>query len=133
MGYAGGQTEKPTYKAVCSDSTGHAEAIEIEYDPSLVSYGALLEIFWANHDPTTPNRQGLNSGSQYRSVIFYADAEQETAARASKAKLEQSGRFRRPIVTEIVPATTFWPAEDNHQQYYEKQGFSGSSATTIRR
>lgn len=133
MGYAGGQTAKPTYKAVCSDSTGHAEAIEIEYDPTVVSYEALLEIFWANHDPTTPNRQGPNVGSQYRSVIFYADAEQETAARASKAKLEQSGRFRRPIVTEIVPATTFWPAEDYHQQYYEKQGFAESSASTIRR
>ena len=133
MGYAGGHTEKPTYRSVCSDSTGHAEAVEVEYDPSKVSYEALLDIFWANHDPTTPNRQGPNVGSQYRSAIFFADAEQEAAARASKETLEKSGRFRRPITTEIRPAETFWRAEEYHQQYYEKHSSGASCASTIQR
>jgi peptide-methionine (S)-S-oxide reductase len=125
VGYTGGQLANPTYEAVCTDRTGHAEAIEVEYDPQQVRYEDLLEIFWATHDPTTPNRQGPDVGTQYRSAIFYHDAAQEAAAIASKERQEKSGRFRRPIVTQIVPATTFYPAEDYHQQYNEKRGIEG--------
>jgi peptide-methionine (S)-S-oxide reductase len=121
VGYTGGTLANPTYEAVCSHTTGHAEAIEVQYDPAEVSYDELLEIFWGLHDPTQLNRQGPDVGSQYRSAIFVHSPEQDKAARASKERLEQSGRHRRPIVTEIVPAATFWPAEDYHQRYFEKR------------
>ncbi len=121
VGYTGGDVPDPSYEEVCSDSTGHAEAVEIEFDPTTISYAALLARFWTIHDPTTPNRHGLDVGSQYRSAIFFHNPTQEALARSAKAKLEREGRFRRPIVTEIVPATTFYSAEDHHQQYYEKR------------
>jgi len=122
VGYAGGTHRNPTYQDVCSDETGHAEVVEVEYDPSKVSYEDLLRVFWENHDPTTLNRQGPDVGTQYRSVIFYHSAEQKAAAEASKAALAKSGGYRRPIVTEIVPAPEFWRAEEYHQQYLEKRG-----------
>ncbi len=123
VGYTGGHVPHPTYEQVCSDTTGHAEAVRVVYDPSRVTYEELLEVFWNCHDPTTPNRQGPDVGSQYRSVIFYHTPEQEAAARESKAALRASGRFGdRPIVTEIVPAQTFWRAEEYHQRYIEKHG-----------
>ncbi|MGH9593324.1 MAG: peptide-methionine (S)-S-oxide reductase MsrA [Bryobacteraceae bacterium] len=125
VGYTGGKTADPTYQDVCTGRTGHAEALEVEFDPKLVRYEDLLEVFWAVHDPTTPNRQGPDVGTQYRSAIYFHDAEQEMAARASKERAEKSGRFKRPIVTEITPAGTFYPAEDYHQQYYEKRGLRG--------
>lgn len=124
VGYAGGDFANPTYKDVCSDRTGHAEVVEVEYDPSRASYEDLLTVFWENHDPTTLNRQGPDVGSQYRSAIFFHTPEQETAARASKELLDRNGRFRRPIVTQIEPAQTFWRAEDYHQQYLEKRGLA---------
>jgi peptide-methionine (S)-S-oxide reductase len=124
VGYMGGRTEKPTYEEVCSDKTGHAEAVEVTYDPARVSYDALLNVFWQNHDPTTPNRQGPDVGEQYRSAIFYQSPAQEAAAKASKARLEGERRYKRPIVTEIVSATPFYRAEDYHQQYLEKRGLS---------
>ena len=124
VGYEGGTMKNPTYRDVCTDRTGHAEVVEVEYDPEKVSYEDLLKVFWANHDPTTLNRQGPDVGTQYRSVIFYHTPEQQVAALASKEKLEKSGRYRRPIVTEIVPATSFYRAEDYHQQYLEKRGLS---------
>jgi len=123
-GYTGGALEKPTYEDVCSDTTGHAEAVQVEFDPAQVSYDDLLSLFWRIHDPTTPNRQGPDIGSQYRSAVFFHSPEQETAARASKAKQEASGRHRRPIVTEISPASRFWRAEEYHQRYNEKHGRS---------
>ena len=122
VGYSGGEVEHPTYEDVCTDTTGHAEVVEVDYDPASVSYDALLDVFWNGHDPTQLNRQGPDSGTQYRSAIFFHTREQETAARASKERLEQSGRFPRPIVTEISPAQTFWRAEDYHQQYLAKRG-----------
>jgi peptide-methionine (S)-S-oxide reductase len=122
VGYTGGTLENPTYQEVCSDRTGHAEAVEVEYDPAQVSYEELLQLFWENHDPTQLNRQGPDYGSQYRSSIFTHTPEQEAAARASKAALAASGRYRRPIATEIVPATNFYRAEEYHQQYLEKRG-----------
>ncbi len=125
VGYTGGQVANPTYESVCTDRTGHAEAIEVEFDPKQVRYEDLLEIFWSTHDPTTPNRQGPDVGTQYRSAIFFHDAAQEAAALASKERQEKSGRFRRPIVTQIVTAGIFYPAEDYHQQYYEKRGLHG--------
>jgi peptide-methionine (S)-S-oxide reductase len=124
VGYTGGNLDNPTYKDVCSDRTGHAEAVEVEYDPARVSYDQLLNIFWENHDPTQLNRQGPDFGSQYRSAIFFESPAQEQAARVSKANLEKSGRFSRPIVTQIVPAVTFYEAEDYHQQYLEKRGLA---------
>jgi peptide-methionine (S)-S-oxide reductase len=124
VGYVGGTKPNPTYQDVCSDTTGHAEAVEIEFDPAQVSYETLLGIFWENHDPTTPNRQGPDCGSQYRSAIFYHNAAQQLAAEASVEALGKSARFRRPIVTQIVPAPEFWPAEDYHQQYLQKRGVS---------
>jgi peptide-methionine (S)-S-oxide reductase len=124
VGYTGGELKNPTYKDVCSDRTGHAEAVEVDYDPAKVKYDDLLQVFWENHDPTQLNRQGPDFGSQYRSAIFYHSPEQEQAARASKEKLEKSGRFRRSIVTQIVPAVTFYEAEDYHQQYLEKRGLA---------
>ena len=124
VGYEGGTMKNPTYRDVCTDRTGHAEVVEVEYDPEKIAYEDLLKIFWENHDPTTKNRQGPDVGTQYRSVIFYHTPEQQAAALASKERLEKSGRYRRPIVTEVVPATTFYPAEDYHQQYLEKRGLS---------
>jgi peptide-methionine (S)-S-oxide reductase len=121
-GYAGGSTENPTYEQVCSHTTGHAEVVEIEFDPAEVSYATLLDIFWNNHDPTTLNRQGPDIGDQYRSVVFYHSPEQKAAAEAKKAELDKSGRFRRPIVTQIEPAPTFHRAEEYHQQYLRKRG-----------
>ena len=124
VGYEGGTMKNPTYRDVCTDRTGHAEAVEVEYNPEEISYEDLLKVFWANHDPTTLNRQGPDVGTQYRSVIFYHTPEQQVAALASKEKLEKSGRYRRPVVTEIVPASSFYRAEDYHQQYLEKRGLS---------
>lgn len=124
VGYTGGHFKNPTYEDVCSGQTGHAEAVEVEYDPALVNYDQLLEIFWANHDPTTLNRQGPDHGTQYRSAIFFHSPAQEKAAKASKEKLEKSKKFGRPIVTEIVPASEFWKAEEYHQQYLAKKGLS---------
>lgn len=124
VGYTGGSLKSPSYKDVCTDRTGHAEAVEVTYDPSRVSYEDLLKVFWQNHDPTTLNRQGPDVGTQYRSAIFYHTPEQESAARASKDELEKSKLYRRPIVTQIVPAVDFWDAEDYHQQYLEKRGLA---------
>lgn len=121
VGYTGGHLDNPTYEMVCSDTTGHAEAVEIKYDPEEVSYGQLLDIFWLSHNPTTPNRQGPDHGSQYRSVIFYHTNEQKAIAEKSKKELEQSGKWSDPIVTKIVPAPKFWPAEEYHQKYHQKQ------------
>jgi peptide-methionine (S)-S-oxide reductase len=124
VGYTGGHTDKPSYEDVCTDRTGHAEAVEVTYDPSRVTYEQLLNVFWENHDPTTPNRQGPDVGEQYRSAIFVHSPAQEAAAKASKAHLEAEHRFRRPIVTQIVPARAFHRAEEYHQQYLEKRGLS---------
>jgi peptide-methionine (S)-S-oxide reductase len=117
-GYSGGRTENPTYGDVCSGATGHAEVIEVEYDPSKVSYEELLEVFWREHDPTQLNRQGPDVGTQYRSVIFFFTPEQEAAAHASKEKAQE--RFKKPIATQIVPASEFYRAEEYHQRYFEK-------------
>jgi peptide-methionine (S)-S-oxide reductase len=122
VGYTGGMLDNPTYHDVCTDRTGHAEVVQVEYDPAQVSYDDLLKVFWENHDPTTLNRQGPDYGTQYRSAIFYHTPEQQAAAEASKERLQASGRFRRPIVTEITPATAFYRAEEYHQQYLEKRG-----------
>jgi peptide-methionine (S)-S-oxide reductase len=124
VGYTGGQTANPTYKDVCTDRTGHAEAVEVTYDPAKLPYEKLLEVFWENHDPTQVNRQGPDWGTQYRSAIFFTTPEQEAAAGASKAALEKSRRFSKPIATQIVPAETFYEAEDYHQQYLEKKGLA---------
>jgi peptide-methionine (S)-S-oxide reductase len=124
VGYSGGKSANPTYEEVCTDRTGHAEAVEVEYDPAKLSYDKLLEVFWENHDPTQLNRQGPDHGTQYRTAIFFHTPEQETEAKASKEKLETSGRLRKPIVTQIVPAVTFYEAEDYHQQYLEKRGLA---------
>ena len=124
VGYSGGQLENPTYKDVCSGRTGHAEAVEVEYDPSAVSYGDLLKVFWENHDPTQVNRQGPDVGEQYRSVIFFHTPEQQAAALASKEALDKTGRYRKPIATQIVPAAPFYRAEDYHQRYLEKRGLA---------
>jgi peptide-methionine (S)-S-oxide reductase len=122
VGYTGGTTKNPSYKEVCTGRTGHAEAVEIDYDPAQVTYKHLLGIFWESHDPTTLNRQGPDTGTQYRSAIFYHDKAQEQSASASKALLEKSGVFKRPIVTQIQPADEFFRAEEYHQQYFEKNG-----------
>ncbi len=122
VGYMGGKKENPTYQDVCTDKTGHVEVVQVEYDPTLVSYEKLLEVFWANHDPTTLNRQGPDVGAQYRSVVFFHNPEQQKAAEAMKAALNAGGKFKRPVVTEIEPAKTFWRAEDYHQRYLEKRG-----------
>ncbi len=124
VGYSGGRMANPTYRDVCSDGTGHAEVVEVEFDPAKVRYEELLDVFWENHDPTTLNRQGPDVGPQYRSAIFFHSPAQEAAARESKARLETAKRFRRPIVTEIEPAATFYRAEDYHQQYLEKRGLA---------
>jgi peptide-methionine (S)-S-oxide reductase len=122
VGYIGGHTENPTYKEVCTDRTGHAEAVEVEFDPAVARYDELLKTFWENHDPTQLNRQGPDWGSQYRSAIYFHTPEQEAAAHASKDALEKAHRYSKPIVTQIVPAVTFYPAEEYHQQYLEKRG-----------
>jgi len=126
VGYSGGTTENPTYEDVCTALTGHAEVVRVEYDPAKVSYEQLLEVFWDIHDPTTLNRQGPDVGDQYRSVIFFHDDGQRDAAEASIARLQAAGRFRRPIVTQVVPASKFFRAEEYHQQYNEKYGRSCS-------
>ena len=122
VGYTGGTLDHPTYEDVCTDRTGHAEAVEVTFDPKVISYHDLLEVFWNNHDPTTRDRQGPDVGAQYRSAIFYQSPQQLTEARASRDAAQS--RFPRPIVTQIVPASTFWPAEDYHQQYLEKRGLA---------
>ena len=124
VGYAGGDLPNPTYRDVCTDMTGHAEVVQVDYDPDKVSYEELLRVFWENHDPTTLNRQGPDVGTQYRSVIFYHTPEQEAAARASKENLEKSHRFRRPVVTRIEPAPQFYRGEEYHQRYLEKRGLA---------
>ncbi|MGI8481318.1 MAG: peptide-methionine (S)-S-oxide reductase MsrA [Chthoniobacterales bacterium] len=124
VGYAGGTKENPTYEEVCSAETGHAEVVQVEFDPNIVSYRDLLDVFWANHDPTTPNRQGPDVGTQYRSVVFYHNDEQRVAAEETKEKLNASGKFRRPIVTQIEPAPPFYRAEEYHQRYLEKRGMA---------
>jgi peptide-methionine (S)-S-oxide reductase len=124
VGYMGGTFPNPTYQDVCTDRTGHAEVVQLDYDPGRISYEELLRVFFEIHDPTTLNRQGPDFGTQYRSVIFYHDAQQEAAARAAKDALESSGRFRRPIVTQIVAAAEFYRAEEYHQRYFEKNGIS---------
>ena len=124
VGYMGGKLENPTYRDVCTDLTGHAEVVQVEFDPARVKYDVLLNAFWELHDPTQLNRQGPDVGTQYRSVVFFHSPEQETAARASKQILEKSGIYKRPIVTQILPAAQFWRAEDYHQQYLEKRGLA---------
>ena len=124
VGYIGGNTANPTYKEVCTDRTGHAEAVEIDYDPAQIRYSDLLKVFWENHDPTQLNRQGPDWGTQYRSAIFFHTPEQQAEAQASKESLEKAHRCSKPIVTQIVPAVTFYPAEDYHQQYLEKRGLA---------
>jgi peptide-methionine (S)-S-oxide reductase len=124
VGYAGGHTDNPSYEDVCSHTTGHAEVVQVTYDPERVSYDELLDVFWGKHDPTQLNRQGWDIGDQYRSVIFFHDEEQREAAERSKAELDASGRYRKPIVTKIEPAPAFYPAEEYHQRYLEKQGRS---------
>lgn len=124
VGYIGGAFDNPTYKDVCAGGTGHAEGVEVTYDPAVVSYAQLLSAFWEVHNPTTLNRQGPDVGTQYRSVIFFHSPEQETAARASMEALRRSGKYSREIVTEITPASRFWEAEDYHQQYLEKRGLA---------
>lgn len=122
VGYTGGNVHNPTYQQVCTDRTGHAEAVEITFDPGAISYRDLLQVFWENHDPTTLNRQGPDYGTQYRSAIFFHSPEQESEAKASRDAAQS--RFSRPIVTQIVPAVEFWRAEDYHQQYLEKRGLA---------
>jgi peptide-methionine (S)-S-oxide reductase len=122
VGYIGGQVPKPTYQDVCTDTTGHAEAVEVTFDPQVISYHDLLEVFWDNHDPTTKDRQGPDVGTQYRSAIFFHSPEQEEEAKESLAAAQK--RFKRPIVTQIVPAQEFWRAEEYHQQYLERRGLA---------
>lgn len=128
VGYAGGQTENPTYQEVCTDRTGHAEVVHVTYDPEVVRYEDLLEVFWTSHDPTTLNRQGPDLGSQYRSAIFTYDDSQAATATASKQRQNESGRFRSEIVTEVTPAAPFFRAEEYHQRYLEKRGVDSCSA-----
>lgn len=124
VGFMGGKTENPSYEDVCTDTTGHAEVVQVEFDPQVVSYEQLLEVFWRSHDPTQVNRQGPDVGTQYRSAVFFHSPKQEEIARRSKAELEREGRFKRPIVTEIEPAATFYRAEEYHQRYLEKRGLA---------
>ena len=124
VGYMGGTLKNPTYEDVCSDKTGHAEVVQVEYDPSKISYGKILGVFWSIHEPTTLNRQGPDVGTQYRSVIFYHNEEQKKLALKSKESLEKSGKYKNNIVTEIRPASEFYRAEEYHQRYLEKKGLS---------
>jgi len=123
-GYSGGDVENPTYEQVCSGQTGHAEVVQVEYDASSLSFDNLLDVFWHCHDPTTRDRQGPDIGSQYRSVIYYCTPHQQVAACLSRDSMEQSGRWKSMIVTEILPARQFYPAEEYHQRYFEKRGIS---------
>ncbi|MDP9343865.1 MAG: peptide-methionine (S)-S-oxide reductase MsrA [Actinomycetota bacterium] len=127
VGYTGGSVERPTYQEVCTDRTGHAEAVEVEFDPAVVSYEQLLDAFWSSHDPTQLNRQGPDVGTQYRSAIFTQSPEQEGSAAVSRERAQE--RYRKPIATEIVPATEFWPAEEYHQRYLEKRGLASCTLT----
>ncbi|MGZ4986346.1 MAG: peptide-methionine (S)-S-oxide reductase MsrA [Chthoniobacterales bacterium] len=127
VGYAGGTKENPTYEDICTDETGHAEVVEVQFDPAQVSYETLLNVFWSNHNPTTLNRQGPDVGTQYRSVIFYYTPEQQAAAEQSKAEMDKSAKFRRPIVTQIEPAPKFYRGEEYHQRYLEKRGLAHCS------
>jgi peptide-methionine (S)-S-oxide reductase len=122
VGYSGGRTENPTYQDVCTDTTGHAEVVQVAFDPEKLSYEQLLDVFWTLHDPTQVNRQGPDYGKQYRTAIFFHSPEQEAAAKKSKQALEASGKLRRPIATEITAAVPFWRAEEYHQRYLEKRG-----------
>jgi peptide-methionine (S)-S-oxide reductase len=122
VGFMGGTTKDPTYEEVCSDRSGHIEVVQLLYDPDLVPYVRLLEVFWAMHDPTSLDRQGPDKGSQYRSVIFYHDEEQRKIAERSKEEQERSGQYHKPLVTKILPATVFYRADERHQRYLEKQG-----------
>lgn len=124
VGYLGGKKENPTYEEVCKNETGHAEVVQVEYDPEVISYDKLLDVFWNAHNPTTLNRQGPDVGTQYRSAIFYHDDEQKVAAEQSKKQLDESGKHKNPIVTEITPADTFYKAEEYHQQYLAKRGMN---------
>jgi peptide-methionine (S)-S-oxide reductase len=124
VGYTGGNLTNPTYEEVCTDRTGHAEAVEVEYDPNEISYEELLDIFWNNHDPTSLNRQGPDVGIQYRSSIFFHDESQKQIAQNSKEKLDSSGKFSKTIITEIVPSPEFYKAEEYHQKYFQKHGLS---------
>lgn len=124
VGYSGGRTESPTYKEVCTDATGHAEVVQVEFDPERVSFEQLVNVFWEIHDPTTVNRQGPDVGTQYRSAIFVYSPEQDRIANEAKRKLQESGRFRRPVVTQIEPAREFWRGEEYHQRYLAKRGLS---------
>jgi len=124
VGYTGGQLPNPTYEEVCTDKTGHAESVEVEYNPDEISYKELLDIFWNNHNPTTLNRQGPDVGIQYRSAIFYHNDEQKEIAEKSKQNIDKSGKFENPVVTEIVPAPSFYKAEEYHQKYFKKCGYS---------
>ncbi len=124
VGYTGGTFKNPTYKDVCTDKTGHAEVVEVTYDPAKISYEDILNVFWDIHDPTTKNRQGPDVGTQYQSAIFYHTPEQQTIAEASKKRLEATGKYKKKIVTEITKATTFYPAEEYHQQYLAKHGIA---------
>jgi peptide-methionine (S)-S-oxide reductase len=127
VGYLGGNTENPTYEQVCNSATGHAEVVQVQYDPKIISYQELLTVFWENHNPTTLNRQGPDIGSQYRSAIFFHSLKQKASAIQSREELAQSGRYKRPIVTEITPASTFHRAEEYHQRFLEKQGLTSCS------
>jgi peptide-methionine (S)-S-oxide reductase len=122
VGYSGGRTANPTYREVCSDDTGHAEVVQVTFDPEKVNYPQLLDVFWTVHDPTQVNRQGPDHGTQYRTAIFFHSPEQEAAAKKAKQELQATGKFRAPIATEITPAGTFYRAEENHQRYLEKRG-----------
>ena len=124
VGYTGGNLANPTYEEVCTDRTGHAEAVEVDYDPNEISYKELLDVFWNNHDPTSLNRQGPDVGIQYRSSIFFHDENQKQTAEKSKENLDSSGKFSKKIVTEISPAPEFFKAEEYHQKYFQKHGFS---------
>lgn len=124
VGYMGGTLESPTYEMVCTDETGHAEVVQVEFDPQKVSYEELLNVFWENHNPTTKNQQGPDIGSQYRSAIFFHTPEQKDVAEKSKEKMDTMGKWKRPIVTVIEPAQTFWRAEEYHQKYHLKNGGS---------
>ena len=130
VGYAGGHTADPTYKEVCTDETGHAEVVQVTFDPAKVSYEDLLNVFWQIHDPTQVNRQGPDFGSQYRTAIFFHSPEQQTQAQVSKESLEKAQRYSKPIATQVVPAVTFYPAEDYHQQYLEKRGLASCHINT---
>jgi peptide-methionine (S)-S-oxide reductase len=124
VGYTGGSVDNPTYRDVCSGRTGHAEAVEVTYEPAQISYDQLLSVFWEVHNPTMLNRQGPDVGEQYRSALFFHNSAQEAAAQSSKENLQRSGKYKRDIVTEITPASQFWEAEDYHQQYFEKRGMT---------